>query len=139
MLWSIDSCRPSRRRCLSSLMSKMTCPINPPCLQNPLSYQGQSFILDSGSIWRYWHSLLLHSPENRKVKETLLKINKLFHRIIQNNNLKGQQKVINRRLQGISTSYSHKQKEPSSLNKSATAQRKCNFVSHQHKENVGTS
>lgn len=33
-----------------------------PCLQKPRSYQGQSLILDSGSICRNGHSLLLHSP-----------------------------------------------------------------------------
>ena len=34
-----------------------------PCLQKPLSYHGQPLILsESGSMWRYWQSLLLHSP-----------------------------------------------------------------------------
>lgn len=33
-----------------------------PCLQKPLSYQGQSLILDSGSMCKNGHSLLLHSP-----------------------------------------------------------------------------
>lgn len=33
-----------------------------PCLQKPRSYQGQSLILDSGSMCRNGHSLLLHSP-----------------------------------------------------------------------------
>lgn len=33
-----------------------------PCLQKPRSYQGQSLILDSGSMCRKGHSLLLHSP-----------------------------------------------------------------------------
>lgn len=36
-----------------------------PCLQKPLSYQGQSLILDSGSMCRKGHSLLLHSPESQ--------------------------------------------------------------------------
>lgn len=33
-----------------------------PCLQKPLSYQGQSLIFDSGSMCKNGHSLLLHSP-----------------------------------------------------------------------------
>lgn len=33
-----------------------------PCLQKPRSYHGQSLILDSGSMCRKGHSLLLHSP-----------------------------------------------------------------------------
>lgn len=33
-----------------------------PCLQKPRSYHGQSLILDSGSMCRNGHSLLLHSP-----------------------------------------------------------------------------
>jgi hypothetical protein len=34
-----------------------------PCLQNPRAYQGHSFCLLSGSIWRYIHSSpLQHSP-----------------------------------------------------------------------------
>ena len=34
-----------------------------PCLQNPLSYQGQSRIFVSGSMWRKGHSLLWHASE----------------------------------------------------------------------------
>lgn len=34
-----------------------------PCLQNPLSYQGHSFLFVIGSTWRNGHSLLLHVPE----------------------------------------------------------------------------
>lgn len=41
---------------------------NWPCLQKPLSYQGQSLILDSGSMCRNGHSLLLHSPGRSKHK-----------------------------------------------------------------------
>lgn len=36
-----------------------------PCLQKPRSYQGQSLILDSGSMCRKGHSLLLHSPAGK--------------------------------------------------------------------------
>lgn len=34
-----------------------------PSLQNPWSYQGQSWSLGTGFKWRNWHSLLLQLPE----------------------------------------------------------------------------
>lgn len=43
-----------------------------PCLQKPLSYQGQSLIFDSGSMCKNGHSLLLHSPVP---KETHFSVN----------------------------------------------------------------
>lgn len=44
-----------------------------PCLQNPRSYQGQSLILDSGSMCRNGHSLLLHSPARGQHRHNTLK------------------------------------------------------------------
>lgn len=49
---------------LTLLLSECLCSTEQdlPCLQKPRSYQGQSLILDSGSMCRNGHSLLLHSP-----------------------------------------------------------------------------
>ena len=41
-----------------------------PCLQKPRSYHGQSLILDSGSMCRKGHSLLLHSPVGTRQAST---------------------------------------------------------------------
>lgn len=48
-----------------------------PCLQNPLSNQGQSLTFSSGFTCKYWHSGLLHSPffiKNEKKKIYRLEI-----------------------------------------------------------------
>ncbi len=49
-----------------------------PCLQKPLSYHGQSLILDSGSMCKNGHSLLLHSP----VKQNYIIKTSYTHRVI---------------------------------------------------------